>query len=272
MTKRRLIAVLAAFFMLAAFFVFNTNSGYFAFGKSDAFPVHPSLASNSTVPTTAHVQPMVIPTTTNNRPAPVVDANDASTAQTVLLDERVDDTSRNEAINFLRAAHDPPLDSDLIQVLNRDYENERFRAFCAQHIGLSLASADTDTVRGRVLTDRLLSALTDRHTAVRREALLALVRARDYRALEIVRNGLSDPDWLCAKDLIVRCFLDLDWRERAADVRPLVSDNSLVTRIAAIYVLGEWRDRDSKLALVEASESVNIRIRIAANAALEKLP
>jgi HEAT repeat protein len=189
----------------------------------------------------------------------------------ILRDRSLGDTKRNNAINELRAAHDPLLTSTLLALLDDPAEEERFRSFVAQHLGVTLGQAQPGDADRQRITDRLRLALTDRHFQVQREALLALVRVRDDAGIAIMKRGLTDPAWVNGRDLVVRCLFILDQRERIPDVRPLLKDQNVEVQIAAIYCLGQWKDEPSRLDIEAAAASSVVRIHDAAALALKTL-
>ena len=194
---------------------------------------------------------------------------DVDAVVAVLRDTKDSDTVRNEAANLLaRSGYDGLVD-DLIQILQRPEEGARFRAFCVQHLWTNHA-ASPPAVHRRIV-EVLRERLDDPDLAVRREALLALVRLDQPEGRQTAVAWLTDPERKAERDLAVRCMGLLDARERAADIRPHVGSDDPVLRIAAISVLGKWSDQASRPALEQAAESTHIRTRRAARLALKRL-
>ncbi len=186
------------------------------------------------------------------------------------LDDRTDgDAFRNEYIDLLRRSDVDGLDEQLWSLIERSDERERFRAFVAQHLGLSLRRAAGDA--RSALRLRIASLLGDRHLAVRREALGALVAIEDYAAAAIVRTKLHDPSWRDARDLLVHSAVELGFADMRDEIRPLIHDIEVDVRIAAIHALGVWRDEPSRESIGECALSNIPRLRRAAEFALRNL-
>jgi len=189
----------------------------------------------------------------------------------VLLDTSDDDTVRHEAAELLRRSGYPGLTDVLIKVLNNPEEKERFRSWAMQHLGVN-ARSGTEAERGRIFP-LLHAALADRHTAVRREALLALVRVKDPQGVETALKWLDDPspDMDAVRDLCVRVVREQNLREHLPRIRELLrSPNDDVKRQAMVTV-GEWGDEESRPLLEEAAKSGNPLVKSAATAALKRL-
>ena len=173
-------------------------------------------------------------------------------------------------MNLLDRCNYKYLPALVVSVMDSPLEKPRFRAFATQRLGM-LSAPDEHTVNA-VLAARLRDALQDKHVEVRREALLALTRIRDAQAVTIVRGGLQDPKWSDSRDLIIRCLYDLDEQSSMADIRRYLSSSHEQERIAALFVLGEWRDKASALAFsTAADEPSNPRVRRAGLRAQQRL-
>jgi len=191
----------------------------------------------------------------------------------VLADTQDSDTVRNEVANLLARSNDPGLADALIKVLENPAEQARFRSFATQHLGRQLESNE-QSVKDRV-TSRLRKALDDRHISVRREALLALVRARDAVGIETTERWFSSPvrgelEDECL-DLAIRLIYDLDRRQQIPSIRRYTRDGNETVRIAAIVALSQWGDEESRPAFEEAAKSKVVRLQRAGNAALKRL-
>ncbi|MBA3936196.1 MAG: hypothetical protein H0X38_01955 [Planctomycetes bacterium] len=189
----------------------------------------------------------------------------------VMEDWSDDDTVRHEAINLLRRSNVAGLDARLIALLDRRYEPERIRTFFTQHLGLDLAACGAKPAREPLRT-RLALALDDRHLAVRREALSALVEVRDGEALARLARGLDDPALSGMQDLAIYLYQRVDDRQRLAQIRARATAGDQQVRIAAIYVLGEWRDEPSRALFSAAAAAASHALKRAGEMALEKLP
>jgi hypothetical protein len=197
---------------------------------------------------------------------------DAEIAAVVALvcDRSEGDTERHQGVELLRRSRYAALDDLCWTLVQSPDERERFRAFLTQYVGLG-CMAENSEPRKRVIVDRLRTLLEDRHRAVRREALHSLVRVEDDVAAAIVHTGLDDPKWRDCRDLIMQCAYALDDRQLIPAIRPIAYDEDVTSRIAAINVLGRWRDEVSRGAFVEAGESSILRVRRAAQLALAQL-
>lgn len=188
---------------------------------------------------------------------------------TVLREPHEEDTVRHEAINLLRRSGHPGLGDELLALLGRAEEGERFRAFLAQHLGADLPGL-RDPERERVRAE-LRAALDDRHLAVRREALFWLARARDETALQRLERPLADPAFVELRATAVNCLLELERSDRVAELRPLAHDPDPAVRIAALNALGMWRDEASRASFEEARGSAVERLQRAGALALRRL-
>ena len=201
----------------------------------------------------------------------IVHPDDVRAVVGVLLDTQDNDTVRHEAANLLRRSGYAGLTDDLLKVLNNPEEKERFRSFVVQHLWLQTKDAKPgETAR---ITAVLHSSLADRHTAVRREALLALVRMKDPQGVETALKWLHDPspEMDAVRDLCVRIVREQNLREQLPRVRDLLrSPNDDVKRQAMVAV-GEWGDEESRPVLEEAAKSDKPLVKSAATAALKRL-
>lgn len=183
------------------------------------------------------------------------------------------DTARNEVLNLLARSGYPELSAVLINLLDNPAEKPRFRSFATQHLGRQLKSNEQSVI-DRV-TNRLRKALDDRHISVRREALLALVQARDPIGIETTERWFASPvrgelEDECL-DLAIRLIYDLDRRQHIPSVRRYTRDGDEAVRIAAIVALSQWGDEESRPAFEEAAKSKVMRIQRAGSAALKRL-
>jgi hypothetical protein len=197
---------------------------------------------------------------------------DAEIAAVVALvyDRNEGDTERHQGVELLRRSRYAALDDLCWTLVQSPDERERFRAFLTQYIGLG-CMAEISEPRQALIVDRLRILLDDRHRAVRRQALHSLVRVEDEFAAAIVHAGLDDPKWRDCRDLIMQCAHALDDRLLIPAIRPLAYDEDVTSRVAAINVLGRWRDEVSRGAFAEAGESSILRVRRAAQLALAQL-
>ena len=189
----------------------------------------------------------------------------------ILLDVSASDVDRNSAINTLSRLHHGSLTSDLVVILHRKNERERFRAFAAQHLGSIAVDTDASPEDRPVAERELEYLLEDADRSVRREALGALSRTGNPLATSIIKDGLLNNAWSSDRDLIIECLFERGNAERMSEIRPFLQDKDPVVRIAALHVLGEWRDQDSRTTFEEAATSDVQRIRRAGRQALERL-
>ncbi len=197
------------------------------------------------------------------------DPKDVSALIAVAMDTKDDDAARNEALNLLRRSGYKDLTSRILIILGDPKNSPRFRAFCIQHLSLSLEAAGGEE-RGRIL-EALHRYLEDKEIKVRREALLALVRARDEKGKATAVAWLTDPGATDARDLAIRCVQELELKEHIPAIRKHLADQDEPTRIAAIVALSQWKDAESRPAFEEAAKSKVVRISRAGQAALQRL-
>ena len=188
----------------------------------------------------------------------------------VLRDPTEDDTVRNEAINLLARSNDLHLADRLIATLDDSANNERFRSFVAQQLGLLLTPDLLSAIHMSVHA-HLSTALRDKQILVRREALLALCRIHDPQALDIVNTGLSNPNWNGAADLIIYILYQQDLRASLPDIRAFLDSQSEAEVVAALYVIGQWSDTISRDKAEQKCHYDNPRISRAAVFCLKKL-
>ena len=204
----------------------------------------------------------------------VRDQQQMQAVRAVLSDRNENDTIRHEAACLLRRSGDLSLSEILNHMLDDPAESERIRAFAAQHLGVFLLHLD-GVDRSMALQQRLRNLLdTDRMTAVRREALLALVRVQDPNTCARVRHGLVDPSFATMRDCVIHCLVELDERENIEELRRVANSGAstpLTTRIAAIAALGAWRDAFSRDLFMEATQQPDQRLRDAGILALRRL-
>ena len=196
-------------------------------------------------------------------------ASEVSAVAYVMEDWNEDDAIRNEAMNLLRRSQYEPFETRVLALLERPYEQERIRAFFVQHLGLSLSQA-TDDLRLR-LRDRLVEAAHDRHLAVRREAIAALAEIRDPFVSTALEQGPEAPAWDDMHDLAIYLCHRLDLKHHVASIRALASTDNQQVRVAALYVLGQWRDQNSRALMTAAAASPILQLRRAGEMALRRL-
>ena len=131
------------------------------------------------------------------------------------------------------------------------------------------------------------SSLSDKHFTVRCQALQNLCRLKDLQGAATAVKWLTeyapscvgadgkpaDPGQERAAILnqAIRCCKDLDLKEQIPAIRQYARDNNEVVRIAAIVVLSEWADEESRPAFEDAAQSPSVRLQRCAKAALERL-
>lgn len=199
----------------------------------------------------------------------VNDPEDIAEILVLIRNDNEGDAERHEGIELLRRSQFEGIDALTIELLKKPQEGERFRAFLAQHLGGELVDK-SNKINYHNVTE-MQGLLSDRHMAVRREALLALVRIGDAESIAIVRRGLSDPGWKESRDLILYCAYDLSESQIIPEARILAYSDDEVVRIAAINVLGKWKDEISRPAFNEASQSSRVRLQRAGQLALQLL-
>jgi len=199
----------------------------------------------------------------------VKDTQDVSAVIQVMMDTKDKDATRNEAVNLLRRSGCKDLSSRLARILWNPQEGERFRSFCVQHLWLNLPKAG-ETEKAEIMAT-LHKCLADKHLAVRREALLALVREKDAQGAELAVKWLTAPEGAEARDLAIHSIYELGLKEQIPEIRKYLADPSEPVRIAAIVVLSQWGDEASRSAIEEAAKSKSVRLQNAAQMALKRM-
>jgi HEAT repeat protein len=188
----------------------------------------------------------------------------------ILRDPGEGDTIRNEAANLLGRSQVPELVGDLEAVLAHPAEQERFRSFAMQHLGVHWNGRGSPV--GDAVQVRLRAGLDDRHVAVRREALLALARGQDALVPARVAALLSDPMATAEQDLAARVAAECKMQELLPALRPLLAAGcDAVVRIAAMEAVARLGDTESLPALHAAEGDANPRVAAAAAQALAAL-
>lgn len=189
----------------------------------------------------------------------------------VLLDTKDDDTVRHEAANLLRRSGYAGLTTDLLTVLHNPEEKERFRSFAVQHLWSQAEKAQGDE-RSKI-GDELHACLGDKHTAVRREALLALVRLNDPVGTETALKWFREakPETEGVLDLCIRVIRERDLREHLPAIRKLITSTNEDAARQAMVTVALWGDQDSRPLIEEAVKSTRPLVKRAADAALKKL-
>ena len=194
-------------------------------------------------------------------------SEDIPAVRAVLLDTNDGDTERNEVANLLRRTNYKGLTEDLISILNNPAEGPRFRSWCIQHLWMNHEKADAE--EQQKIHETLLQAMEDRHLPVRREALLALHRLGDPKALAMAVQWLNGKEGV--RDLAIRVIRERNLREYIETIRNYARDPDPVVRIAAIVTLSQWGDQASRPAFQEAAASDIPRLQRAGRLALQKL-
>jgi HEAT repeat protein len=197
---------------------------------------------------------------------------DLPSVAAVLRYVQVEDTVRHETANLLRRSGWHDLTGDLLAILENPGEKERFRSFAVQHLWLQLEGAGGDE-RKRI-AEALRRFLGDRHRAVRREALQALVRMGDPLGERTAAAWLEQPDegGVTVRDLAIRCLAgELDRRQHIAAIRRCARDENISVRLSALQALGAWKDEPSRAAFEEAVASQDRTLKETGKAALKKL-
>jgi HEAT repeat protein len=121
--------------------------------------------------------------------------------------------------------------------------------------------------------ERMRKLMEDRHTPVRREALLYLTRKNDPAAQAFIAQtfGTNDSAQRPYLDLAIHSALNLNQKEYLPQIRSLAQDRDLTIRIAALYVLGQWQDQPSKPLFEQASQDEDPAIKNAGAMALQSL-
>ncbi len=187
----------------------------------------------------------------------------------IMLDVTKDQTTRNEAANLLHRSGYGGLTYDLIKSLGSPEEGPLWRSYCIQHL-LTNAKGASDVELAKI-TDTIRCAIADRHTRVRREALLALCHLQEPLGRETAIKWLTAKEGEGARDVAIRCMEDLNLRDQAHAIRRLATDPDESTAVQAIGTLGRWKDEASRPLFEEALKSPSQRIQRAGRAAIRHL-
>jgi hypothetical protein len=209
----------------------------------------PSVDPVSALPApTQALSPALWPVVDRELPAdlrlrPLVDGNlalldqpqDLLAVRRLLRDVREGDTLRNEAANLLnRSGIAADLAEDLRAVLAHPAEQERFRSFAAQHLGVLWNQAGSAS---SALRNELRSYLSDAHVAVQREAILALSRGQDAVVLGWVQAVLDDPSRAGVLDLACRIAAEQGFVTLLPRIQTLVASSDPVVQRAARHAV-----------------------------------
>ena len=191
----------------------------------------------------------------------------------VLRDPAEDDTIRNHAANILRNAGYERLTVELRGILENSVESSKFRGWAMQHLGVAwLDAVRTQASDALSLRDFLVAKVTDRDASVRREAVLALCRGSDPAGFAAVHAWFDDPAQKAMLDLAVRLAGENNLRDCLPSIRRLAaSEEDDGVRIAAIRVLAQWRDQESRSVIAAAQKAKTTRVQKVAAAALSVL-
>jgi HEAT repeat protein len=202
----------------------------------------------------------------------VKDERDLKALVQVLSDPEEDETVRHEIANVLVRSEYVGLQDALFRVLENPAEKSLFRGWAVQHLGKLLLD-DKFPCDRQTLPARLRALLTDRHIEVRREALMALVKHNDPKAIEEVVKWLQaeGPEADRMRDLAIRCAHEKNMREHIPAIRGYARSTNDIIRIAAIVALSEWGDETSRPAFEDAAQSSTVRLRRCGQAALKRL-
>jgi len=228
-------------------------------------PVHVKLRAVADLELPAHerLKPLV------DGGLPLVsEPQDVALVRRILRDPREGDTIRNEAANLLYRSEVSELADDLKAVLVHPLERERFRSFAAQHLGVIWLGGGAEDP---ALRDDLRRLLTDRHPAVRREALWPLAQGNDPLAVDTAVKLLSDPGAGGMHDLCCRIAALKGLEDLLPRIRELAAEAEEVPRSAALHALAALGGAAEKSLIARAVDDENPRVAAAARAALTAL-
>jgi hypothetical protein len=187
----------------------------------------------------------------------------------VMEDWNEDHAIRNEAMNLLWRSQDEPFAVRVLALLDRPFESERMRAFLCSTWALFYHKRPTPSADASAM--RLVAAVRDRHLAVRREAVSALAEIRDPTVSAALERGPETAEWDGMHDLAIHLCHRLNLRQHVVAIRALALANDQEVRIAALYVLGQWRDQESRRMMEAAATSSVFSLRRAGEMALTRL-
>lgn len=191
----------------------------------------------------------------------VAGADELSAVASVVADEQEPAVIRHEALQLLRRSRYAQF-VQLLEAIIRDSASERVRGYAVQYLGHEALSPSLPNRDASLALIR--ACLDDRQLEVRREALLALGRAKD----ESVGSMLADPwqaDCDGRRDVVCQLWSELRLKQNAEHLPRLLSDTDDMTAIAALALVSEWHCVELAEA-VEKLKNRNQRVsRIAAS-------
>jgi len=178
---------------------------------------------------------------------------------------------RHEGINVLRRSRYVGLTDLLLAQLQDPREQPLFRAYLLQHLGLILAEDKPESSVALRITDALRRELVGKSSEERRQAYQSLIAVKNEDALRLAHLPLDDARLDDLRDLAIHDLYVRNETARMAEIRPYLHHPNIDTRIAAITVLGQWRDEQSAVAFREAAAETLPAMQRAGELALARL-
>ncbi len=191
-----------------------------------------------------------------------------------VLNDREDiPVARNQAALYLRRSPlQPELAEHLVHILRDPKESELMRKYAVQHLTYAAQDAQDETKRQWVVS-RIEEALNDRSDLVRCRALRALTRLENPRVLEVSERLLLDnKESSVIRQTAIHTIGHFKARQHIAALRLLAEGHEDIDiRIAAIAVLGDFRDAESRAVFEAAARSKRYGLKSAGQVALRKI-
>ncbi len=215
-----------------------------------------------------------VPNRTDDRP--LTRQGDIDALLVVLMDRGDAHTARNEAmLKLRRSPYQPRLAGKLIEILESPEETLLMREYAIQHL-MYVAQDEASAGRSKQwIASQIAARLSGGEVKLRRAALRALTILADQRALEAAVRMFQDPK---QEALLRREAVYTLGRFKAKSLIPslrsLAADEQadVGIRIAAIAVLGDFKDEESRLIFQTAIKSDKRHLKSAGKVALKKLP
>lgn len=187
-------------------------------------------------------------------------------AISLVHDRAENDAVRHEVIELLRRSGYEGIFKELEKIIMDTRESSRFRAFAIQHLGELLNNRNIIS-DSHVSLMRTLIKQRDTPVSIRREAFWVLFRLKQDLSSEILGHlSVESP----LTDLSIHCAYELDMKDTISVIRQCLKSENEPTKIAAIVVLGQWQDKDSKVEIEKALVAPSLRLQRTAKTALQK--
>lgn len=205
----------------------------------------------------------------------VEDSADLEALKRVLDDKAEPLAVRNEAMNLLRrTTYRAELYRHLLRLLHDPEERDRFRGYCIQHLGYEAKDTKRLEVRAEIVSE-LAKLLDDTSPVVRARSLRSLTLLDEAVALEKAAQLVTDGSHpVLIRHTAIHTIGHFKAKEHLPTLRKLAAIGHWQVRRAAIAVLGEFRDEESRAifkAALKPGAPDHGYLKRAAEVALKKL-